>query len=418
MKPENETTAVNDGQRIGNSADGLSQEGGARRNFLLGAAGGMATFAAGGLIPVARHASAAEPAAGAAPLFAYIGCFSTARRKAEGKGISVYRIDPDGAWTQLQTLETVPNPQFIAFDRQQRFLYSVHGDGTEVSAYAIDKPSGRLRFLNKQPTNGNNSTHLTPDPSNRYMVIGNGPGVAVFPINADGSLAPFSDMVPSKGEVGPHRNQTGAGPHPHYVSFDPSGRFLVAPDRGTDRILIYRLDAATGKLAANDPAFARTRRGAGPRHLAFHPAKPWAYVCDELDSTVTAYVWNSERGELKAFQVIPAQPDTYMGNNSPAEIQVAPSGNFVYVSNRGHNSIVTYSVDPATGRLAPVGWEPTQGHTPRFFTLDPTGGLLYAANLESHNIVAFRVDQNSGKLTPTGRIVESGSPSCIIFARA
>jgi 6-phosphogluconolactonase len=418
MKPEHETTALIDGRRAGNSAEGLSREGDARRDFLLGAAGGMAAFAAGGLIPAPNGASAAESAGTASPLFAYIGCFTTTGRKAEGKGVSVYRIDPDGAWTLLQTLETVPNPQFIAFDRQQRFLYSVHGDGTEVSAYAIDKPSGRLRFLNKQPTNGNNSTHLTPDPSNRYIVIGNGPGVAVFPINPDGSLSPFSDMVPSKGEVGPHRNQTGAGPHPHYVSFDPSGRFLVAPDRGTDRVLVYRLDPATGKLAANEPAFARTRRSAGPRHLAFHPTKPWAYVCDELDSTVTAYGWNSERGELKAFQVIPAQPDANMGNNSPAEIQVAPSGNFVYVSNRGHNSIVAYSVDPATGRLTPVGWEPTQGRTPRFFTLDPTGGMLYAANLESHNIVAFRVDQNSGKLTPTGRIVETGSPSCIIFARA
>jgi 6-phosphogluconolactonase len=417
-KPETETTAVIAAGRAGSSADGLTRKGGARRNFLLGAAGGMATFAAGGLIPVAEHAAAAESEGGALPLYAYIGCFSEVSRKANGKGISVYRIDPDGAWTLLQTQETVPNPQFIAFDRQQRFLYSVHGDGTEVSAYAIDKASGRLRFLNKQPTNGMNSTHLTPDPSNRYIVIGNGPGVAVFPINPDGSLSPFSDMVPATGEVGPHRNQREAGPHPHYVSFDPSGRFLVAPDRGTDRVLIYRLDTATGKLAANDPGFARTRTGAGPRHLAFHPAKPWAYVCDELDSTVTAFAWNSERGELKAFQVIPAQPETYMGNNSPAEIQVAPSGNFVHVSNRGHNSIVTYSVDPASGRLAPIGWEPTQGRTPRFFTLDPTGGLLYAANLESHNIVAFRVDQTTGKLTPTGRIVETGSPSCIIFARA
>ena len=294
-------------------------------------------------------------------------------------------------------------------------LYSVHGDGTEVSAYAIDKASGHIKFLNKQPTNGKNSTHLTPDPSNRYIVIGNGPGVAVFPINADGSLAPFTDMVPAPGEVGPHRNQSGAGPHPHYVSFDPSGRYLVAPDRGTDRVLIYRLDQSTGKLAANEPAFARTRRGAGPRHLAFHPSKPLAYVCDELDSTVTAYAWNAERGELTAIQVIPTVPDTFMGNNSPAEIEVAPSGNFVYVSNRGHNSIVTLSVDPASGRLAPVAFEPTQGRTPRFFTLDPAGRLLYAANLESHNIVAFAVDQATGKLTPTGRVVETGSPSCIIF---
>jgi 6-phosphogluconolactonase len=242
--------------------------------------------------------------------------------------------------------------------------------------------------------------------------------VAVFPINPDGSLAPFTDMVPALGEVGPHRNQSAAGAHPHYVSFDPGGRFLLAPDRGVDRIHIYRLDVATGKLAANDPAFAKTRTGAGPRHLAFHPAKPWAYVCDELDSTVTGFAWDSERGELKAFQVIPTLPETFMGNNQPAEIQFAPSGNFVYVSNRGHDSIAIFGVDPANGRLAPVGWEPTRGRTPRYFTLDPTGSLLYAANLESDNIIAFRVDQKSGKLAPTGQVVPTGSPSCIIFARA
>src|SRR5436853_7617402 len=149
-------------------------------------------LATGGLI-AAPKLSLAQEARGAA-LFAYVGCFTTERRHAKGKGISVYRIDPAGRWTHLQTLETVPNPQFIAFDRQQRFLYSVHGDGSEVSAYAIDKASGHIRFLNKQPTNGNNSTHLTPDPSNRYIVIGNGPGVAVFPINAYASLAPFTDM--------------------------------------------------------------------------------------------------------------------------------------------------------------------------------------------------------------------------------
>ena len=388
-------------------------EDGDRRRFLLGAAGSMAALAAGGLVP----ADAAESTP-AGSLLAYVGCFTSARRKAEGKGISVYRIDRDGGWTLLQTLETVPNPQFIAFDRARRFLYSVHGDGTEVGAYAIDKPSGRLTFLNKQPTSGNNSTHLTPDPSNRYIVIGNGPGVAVFPINPDGSLAPFTDMVPARGEVGPHRNQREAGPHPHYVSFDPSGRFLLAPDRGLDLVHIYRLDGSTGKFTENDPAFARTRSGAGPRHLAFHPTRPWAYVCDELDSTVTAYAWNSERGELTVFQVIPTLPVAYMGNNSPAEIEVARSGNFVYVSNRGHDSIVTFSVDPATGMLAPLAWDPTQGRTPRFFTLDPTGDMLYAANLESHTIVALRVDQQTGKLTPAGQVVPTGSPSCIIFARA
>ena len=383
-----------------------------RRVFLLGAA--SVSLAAGGLIAAARRAAAAESDA-VAPLFAYIGCFTSEQRKAHSKGISVYRIDAHGAWSLVQMFETLPNPQFIAFDRQQKFLYSVHGDGTEVSAYAIDGSSGRISFLNKQPTGGNNSTHLTPDPTNRYIVIGNGVGLAAFPINPDGSLAPYTDMVRAGGDVGPHRNQVGAGPHPHYVGFDPSGRFLLAPDRGTDRTHIYRLDAASGKLVANNPAFARSRPGAGPRHLAFHPVKPWAYVCDELDSTVTAYAWDSERGELKPLQVITTLPEDYVGNNSTAEIQFAPSGKFLYVSNRGHNSIVIFSVDQASGKLTQIGWEATRGRTPRFFGLDPTGRLLYAANLDSDTIVAFRVDTETGTLTPTGHVVETGSPSCIIF---
>jgi 6-phosphogluconolactonase len=409
----NMKTAVT-GERASRTDDALTPQGNARRTFLLGAAG--ASLAAGGVIAAAGSALGAESKP-AAPMFAYIGCFTSAQRKAHSKGISVYRIDPAGAWTLVQMLETLPNPQFIAFDRTQRFLYSIHGDGTEVSSYAIDKTSGEIKFLNKQPTSGNNSTHVTADPTNRYIVIGNGPGIAVFPRNPDGSLAPYTDMVPAPGEVGPHRNQIGPGPHPHYVSFDPSGRFLLAPDRGTDRVHIYRLDLSTGKLAPNNPAFARTRPGAGPRHLAFHPGKPWAYVCDELDSTVTAYAWDSERGELRPFQVIPSLPVNFIGGNTTAEIEVAPSGNYLYVSNRGHNSIVIFGID-ANGMLAPIGWEPTGGRTPRFFGLDPTGGLLYAANLDSDNIVAFRVDERTGKLMPTGQVVETGSPSCIIFARA
>jgi 6-phosphogluconolactonase (cycloisomerase 2 family) len=390
---------------------GPMPQGESRRAFLLGAAA-----AASSLLTAPRRATAAEPGE-AGPLFAYIGCFTSDRRKAHAKGISVYRIDANGSWSLVQVLETLPNPQFIAFDQQQKFLYSVHGDGTEVSSYAIDKASGRISFLNKQPTGGNNSTHLTPDPTNRYIVIGNGIGVAVFPINSDGSLAPYSDMVPAGGDVGPHRNQVGPGPHPHFVGFDPSGRFLLAPDRGTDRTLIYRLDPASGKLLPNNPAFARSRPGAGPRHLAFHPAKPWAYVCDELDSTVTACAWDSARGELKPLQVITTLPEDYVGGNTTAEIQFAPSGRYLYVSNRGHNSIVIFSVDQASGKLSPIGWEATRGRTPRFFGLDPTGRQLYAANLDSDNIVVFTVDTATGKLTPTGQVVETGTPSCIIFAR-
>ncbi|MBI3918868.1 MAG: lactonase family protein [Betaproteobacteria bacterium] len=349
--------------------------------------------------------------------FAYVGCFTTGERNARGKGISVYRIDSgNGNWTLVQVLGTLPNPQYLALDREQRYLYSAHGDGTEIGAYAIDRQTGELRFLNRQPTDGRNAPALVPDPSNRCMVMANGPGLAVFPINADGSLAPHSDALVPPGEPGPHRKGQNS-PHPHHVLFDPGGGFLTAPDKGVDRVHIYRLDATSGKLVANDPPCALSRSGAGPRHIAFHPERPYAFVVNELDSTLTAYRWDAARGELEPFQIIPTLPTTYTGNNTGSEIAVAPSGLFVYASNRGHNSIAIFAIDPASGMLDPVGWEPTRGSTPRFFTLDAAGDLLYAANLNSDSIVVFRVDHKSGQLTPTGQVVETGSPSCIVFTR-
>ncbi|MBI4192219.1 MAG: lactonase family protein [Betaproteobacteria bacterium] len=354
-------------------------------------------------------------------MFAYIGSFTTSRnavkeRDGHGKGISVYRIDQlTGAWTLIQVFDAIPNPGFLSLDRRHRFLYAAHGISAEISAYSIDKQTGRLEFRNSQPTGGNNSPHLTINPTNCYVVLANGPGVAVFPINKDGSLAPFSDMVVPPGEPGPYRFEQ-KGPHPHQVLFDITGRFIVAPDKGVDKVHVYRLDTSSGKLVANDRLSVKSRYGAGPRHVAFHPTKPLTYVINELDSTVTAYNWDSDRGELRPVQVIPTTPTTFTGDNTGAEIAVAPSGNFVYGSNRGHNSIVIFSVDQSTGMLDPICWEATQGEWPRFFALDPSGNLLYVANQYSDSIVVFRIDHKTGKLTSTGRIVETGTPSCIVFA--
>ena len=350
-------------------------------------------------------------------MFAYIGSFTTRKRNARGKGISVYQVDAStDAWHLVEVFETLPNPGYLALDRDRKFLYSAHGDSGEICAYAIDRQSGRLKALNRQPTAGDNSVFVTVDPANRYVVLANGPGIAVFPINKDGSLAPASDIVVPSGESGPYRREQGLGAHPHQVLFDGAGRFLVAPDKGVDSVHVYRLDAASGKLVPNDPPSVKTRYGAGPRHLAFHPARPFAYLVNELDSTVTAYDWDAGSGALRPLQVIPTTPATYTGDNTGAEIAVAPSGAFVYVSNRGHNSTATFTVN-ADGMLAPVGWEPTQGEKPRFFTLAPGGRLLYVANENSDTLVAFRADPGSGKLTPTGRIVETGSPSCVVFAQ-
>ncbi len=348
--------------------------------------------------------------------FAYVGCMTTAKRKARGKGIAVYRVEPStGEWTLVETYETTANPHFLALDNTQRFLYSAHGDSSEVCAYARDPETGKLTLLNRQQTGGDNSSTVALDPGNRYIVLANGPGVAVFPIAADGSLAPSTDIVIPPGEPGPYRREQ-FGPHPHQAAFDPTGRFVVAPDKGLDRIHVFRFDASGGKLLACDPPFLKARYGAVPRHVAFHPARPYAYVVNEMDSTVNAYRWDSERGALTPFQRVPTTPSTYTGDNTGAEIAVSPSGHFVYASNRGHDSIVVLAVDRASGMLDPVGWEPVQGRTPRFFCLGPDGGGLYAANEDSDTIVAFRVDRQTGKLMPTGQVVATGSPTCIVFA--
>jgi 6-phosphogluconolactonase len=350
------------------------------------------------------------------PRFAYVGCFTTAKRKARGKGIGVFRIDPaSGAWSPVEACDVLPNPSYIGLDQAQRVLYSAHGDSDEVCAYARDAQTGRLRFLNKQKTEGDNSSTVEVHSSNRWVLLSTGPGMALFPIREDGALGPYTDLVVPSGEPGPWRNEQ-HGPHPHQATFDPTGRFVVVPDKGLDKIFVFRLDAERGKLVPCDPPFVKARYGAIPRHVAFHPERPFAYVVNEQDSTVNAYHWDAARGALKPFQRVPTTPTTYVGDNMAAEIAILPSGRFLYASNRGHDSIAIYSVDAASGMIEPAGWEPVRGKKPRFFALGPDASRLYAANENSHTIVEFDIDQGSGQLTATGQVVETGSPTCIAFA--
>jgi 6-phosphogluconolactonase len=362
-------------------------------------------------------ASPASSTAQTASLVAYVGCYTTKQRNGHGEGVSVYRMDrASGNWTQVQLVRDIVNPSFLALDRQQRYLYAAHGDLEYATSFEIVAQTGQLKVLNQQSTGGKNGVHLAVDATSRFLVVGNYSSgtVAVLPINADGSLAPLSDLVSLPGTPGPHRVEQ-ASSHPHDVPFDRRGRFVVVPDKGLDKVFVYRLNTAIGKLVANEPPSVTARPGAGPRHADFHPTKPFAYVINELDSTIATYRFDPERGELKPLQVITTLPPTFTGNSTTSEIAVAPSGRFVYGSNRGHDSIAIYAVDEATGVLTPIGWEPTQGKTPRFFALDPSGNFLYAANQDSDAIVCFRVDQVTGKLTPTGQVVKTGSPSTIVF---
>lgn len=384
-----------------------------RRDFLGGIAGAIV---AGGCTTMSTP-SAAPKGEGAA-MFVYVGGYTTKQRNGRGEGINVYRMDPaSGTWTHAQLVRDLVNPSWLTLDRQRRFLYSAHGDGEYATAFAIDKSTGQLTLLNQQATGGKNGVRIAVDSTNKFLVCANYSSgtVAVLPINPDGSLGPSTDLVTLTGNPGPHRTEQ-ASSHPHDSPFDRSGRFIVVPDKGLDKVFVYKLDATRGKLIAGDAPFATARPGAGPRHADFHPTKPYAYVINELDSTITTYRIDPASGELKALQVITTLPPSFTGNSTTAEIAVAPSGRFVYGSNRGHDSIAIFSVDDASGVLTSIDWEPTQGKTPRFFGLDPSGAFLYAANQDSDTIVCFKVNQASGKLTSTGNVVKTGSPSSIVFA--
>ena len=350
----------------------------------------------------------------------YVGCRTTRERNARGDGINLYRMEAaSGRWTHVQLVEGLPNPSFLALDRTGRFLYAVHGDTEEMSAFRIEPGSGHLTFLNSVSTGGRNPVHLAVDPSNRFIVVPNHvtSTLAVLPIDPDtGHLGERTDLVTLSGPIGPHRVEQPFA-KPHQTEFDRQGRFILVPDKGLDRVFAFRLDAATGRLTPSEQGFATARESAGPRHIAMHPAGRLAYVLNELDSTVTAYRYEAQTGTLEPFQLLPSLPDSFTGNSRAAEITVSADGGFIYASNRGHDSVAVFSVDAATGRLAPVEWVQTD-RTPRFLTLDPSGRFLFVASEDDDTITAFAVSAESGRLSRVGQPVRTGSPVCIIFRLA
>jgi 6-phosphogluconolactonase len=351
-------------------------------------------------------------------MFAYVGSFTTAQRQARGDGIHIYRVDSAiGTWAHLQHVAELTNPSFLALSRDQRFLYSVHGDSDYATAFALDAETGEARLINRAATGGTNGVRQAVDPSGRFLVVANyaSGSVAVLPIAADGSLNDQHQLVTLVGEPGPHKSEQTSS-HPHDIAFDPSGRFVLVPDKGLDRIFILCFDGSTGWLSPAQTNCVKSRPGAGPRHLLFHPKLPIVWVLNELDSTTTTYRWDATRAALAPIQVITTLPQTFAGYSTAAEIAVSPDGRFVYCSNRGHDSVAIYAADPADGSLTAITWQPTQGRDPRFIGLDPAGRFLYAANEQGDTIVTFRVDAGSGTLTPTGQVINTASPAAIVFA--
>lgn len=342
----------------------------------------------------------------------------------KGKGIHVFRFDATtGRLTPAGIAEGVRNPSYLAFDPARRFLYCVNefkeyqgrASGA-VSGFRIDGASGALTPLGTQASEGTDPCHLMVDRGGRNVLVANfaSGSVAVLPIGAGGAPAPASHVVQHAGSSVDPRRQ--AGPHAHAVELDAAGRFAMVPELGLDKVMIYELDAAAGRLRPNarQPWIA-TAPGAGPRQVVMHPGGRFAYLINELDSTMTAYAYDAAAGTLAALQTLPTLPAGFAGHSTCAEIQIHPSGRFLYGSNRGHDSVAIFAIDPASGLMTARGHVGTGGRIPRNFCLSPDGRFLAAANQDTDNVVMFAIDPASGIPSPTGHEIEVGTPVCVRF---
>ena len=372
-------------------------------------------------LPAAPLPQAAKEGPTNSEFVVFVGTYT----RQDSKGIYGYRFQPaTGQLTPIGLVAETENPSFLALHPNRRVLYAVNEisnyegqSAGSVSAFSIDGKTGMLTLLNRVSTRGTIPAHLVVDQTGKSLVVANyGSGsVAVFPLKADGSIGAASAFVQHTGSSSGPRQK---GPHAHAVNLSADNRFVFVPDLGLDQVLSYRLDPGKGTLVPNDPPFTKVTQGSGPRHFAFHPNGQAAYTLSEMGSLVTVFAYDRTGGKLKEIQTISTLPKDFSGTNNSAELEVHPNGRFLYASNRGHDSIAVFAIDPTANTLTLVEHVSAQGKIPRNFAIDPTGAYLLAANQNTNNIVVFRIDQKTGRLTPTGGEVKTPSPVCILFLRA
>jgi len=344
----------------------------------------------------------------------------------KSKGIYSYRFNESTGRTAAPAVAAeTTNPSFLAVSPNHRFLFAVNeeadysgGKTGAVSSFAVDRKTGKLTFINQVPSRGPGPCYVSLDKTGHFVLVANyeGGSVAIFPVLHDGRLGQASAFVQHSGHgMNPKRQE---GPHAHCIETDRSDRYAIAADLGLDRLLVYHFDSKSGALTPNQPPFAEVKPGSGPRHFAFDPTGRFLYLVDEMGSTIYAFSYDSRKGVLRPLQNISSLPKSFKGENYAAEIAVHPSGKFLYVSNRGHDSIAVFAIDPAKHTLTPLEDVPAQGKFPRSFGITPDGAYMFVANQKSDNVVIFRIDRRTGRLTPTGQSLAVTSPVCVIFVSA
>lgn len=387
-----------------------------RREFLTIGGFGAASLLLAGQTKAQSKKNAKE-------MLLYIGTYTSGK----SEGIYVHKFDlKTGKLTPLHTVKNVVEPSFLTVDKNRKYLYSVNEteeyEGKKsgaVSAFAIDQKTGDLQFLNKQPSLGGAPCFITTSENEKFALVANylGGNVSVFPIENNGKLGVSVDLIQHSG-IGLNKDRQEAA-HAHSITLDRNNRFAFAADLGIDKLMIYEFDAQNGKLKSNAAQpFFQTKAGAGPRHFSFHPNGKLAFLINELDTTITSLAYDETVGTLKEIQTVPTLPPNFKDANTCADIHVSPNGKFVYGSNRGHNSIVSYKIDEKTGKLNYIEHTSTNGKKPRNFAIDPIGKFLLVANQDSDSIVVFRIDEKTGKLKATGNIAEVPNPVCLKLIEA
>jgi len=343
----------------------------------------------------------------------------TEHEGSQSKGIYVYQMDPaTGTLTLEREVRGVLNPSYLEIHPGRKFIYAVNelrefaGEETGgVSAFFIDSASGEIDLLNAYSSRGQDPCYISIEQTGRFALVANytGGNAAMLPIQADGRLGPATDVVQHSGSsVNPER-QTAS--FVHSIRPDPTNRFAIAADLGADKLVVYEMDLENGKLRTH--AEINVQPGAGPRHSIFHPNGQYLYLINELNSTLIVYRYRSDSGSLEEVQTISTLPPDYQGENLCADLHIY--GNYLYASNRKHDSIAWYRIDESNGRLSYEDEIPSGGKEPRGFAIDPTGRFLLAAHERSDNVVIFAIDRVSGRLSRTGQEAKVSHPVCVKF---